>query len=257
MSAGGFHRFSDVDASGQAPEFIAFLDRVRAQPGPMARRARTYDVLALQPGHRVLDAGCGLGDDTRELARIVDPGGEAVGVDVSAELLAEAERRNGLARATFVRAAVDELPFEDGSFDAYRAERLHQHLSDPAAAFAEAARVLRSGGRIAILDQDWGALMFDGDDRPLTRRIQDAFCDSLANGWAGRKLPRQLADAGFAAQSELHPGLAPVAILARAAADAALAAGAVDADEHAAWLAEQATRGLAGFTFVLAWGTKA
>lgn len=256
MSDSGFHRFSDVDQSDQAAELAAFLDRVRAQPASLARRARTYAVLALQPGERVLDAGCGLGDDTRELARIVEPGGEAVGVDLSADLLAEAERRNGAARATFVQAAADELPFEDGSFDAYRAERLHQHLADPAAAVAEAARVLRRGGRIAVLDQDWGTLMFDGDDHALTRRIEDAFCDSVANGWSGRRLRRQLADAGFDAQSELLPGVAPVSILAPAAADAALAAGVIDVDEHAAWLAEQTSRGLAGFTFVLAWGAK-
>lgn len=256
MSDQGFHRFSDVDASDQAAEFAAFLDRVRAQPSAMSRRARTYAVLELRAGQRVLDAGCGLGDDTRELARIVEPGGEAVGVDASAELLAEAERRNGAARATFVHAAVDGLPFDDASFDGYRAERLHQHLDDVPAALAEAARVLRPGARIAILDQDWGALMFDGEDRALTRRIEDAFCDSLANGWSGRRLARQLADAGFDAQRELHPGFAPATILAPAAADAAFRAGVIDEDERSSWLAEQATRGIVGFTFVLAWGPK-
>jgi ubiquinone/menaquinone biosynthesis C-methylase UbiE len=265
VSSWGFHRFSDVDASEQAAEFASFLDRVRALPQAMERRAAAYRSLKLRSGQRVLDAGCGPGDDTRELARLVAPGGEAVGLDLSEALLAEARRRNDTTAATFVRGSVIELPFEDASFDAYRAERLHQHLVDPVAALTEAARVLRPGGRIAIVDQDWDSILIDADDQALTRLIVNAYCDSFANGWSGRRLFRQLVDAGFEVEVEVLPVPPATPDLARtimlpALVGAARAAG-VDDEQLDRWLAEQNARIESGrfflsFAFVLAGGTR-
>jgi len=266
LSSRGFHRFSDVDASEQAAEFVSFLDRVRALPQAMERRARSYRSLRLRPGQRVLEVGCGLGDDARELARLVAPGGEAVGLDLSEALLAEASRRNDATAATFVRGSATELPFEDASFDAYRAERLHQHLADPDSAMAEAARVVRRGGRIAILDQDWESLLVDADDRPLTRRIVNAFCDSFANGCSGRRLYGQLVAAGFDADEvdvlpvpSASPELARTVML-PGLCEAARAAG-VEGEQIDRWLAEQNARIETGrfflsFSFVLASGTR-
>ncbi len=260
----GFHRFSDVDASEQADEFVRFLDTVRALPDALERRGRSYGSLRLRPGQRVLDAGCGVGDDTRELARLVSPGGEAVGIDLSELLLAEAERRNGSVAASFVRGSVTELPFDDASFDAYRSERLHQHLSDPAAAVGEAARVLRRGGRISLLDQDWGSILLDADDRTLTGRILNAFADSFANGWSGRQLPGQLVAAGFDPEIEQLPVVADPEIartrLLPALSEAARAAG-IDEDEVSRWLADQDQRIISGrfflsYSFIHAAGTR-
>lgn len=265
MSSRGFHRFTDVDASEQTAEFVSFLERIRALPQAMERRARAYEQLRLRPGQRVLDAGCGLGEDTRELAQLVAPGGEAVGIDLSEALLAEAGRRNHMSAATFVHGSVTDLPFDDASFDAYRAERLHQHLVAPEAAMAEAARVLRAGGRIAIVDQDWESLLVDAADRALTREIVNAFADSFANGWSGRRLYGQLLDAGFDAEVEVVPVPSASAEIARTVmlpglADAARGAG-VDGEQLDHWLAEQharvdSGRFFAAFSFVLASGTR-
>jgi ubiquinone/menaquinone biosynthesis C-methylase UbiE len=265
VSSRGFHRFSDVDASEQAAEFVSFLDRTRALPEAMERRAFAYQRLRLRPGQRVLDAGCGPGDDTRELAQLVAPGGEAVGIDLSEALLAEANRRNGTGAATFVHGSVTELPFGDASFDAYRAERLHQHLIAPEAAMAEAARVLRRGGRIAIGDADWGSVLVDSEDPALTRTIVDAFCDSFANGWSGRRLYGQLVDAGFDAHVEVLPVPPASPEVARTVMLPALAgaarAAAVDLEQLDRWLAEQhdrieRSRFFLSFSFILASGTR-
>jgi ubiquinone/menaquinone biosynthesis C-methylase UbiE len=94
---------------------------------------------------RVLDIGCGTGRVVDVLAR---RGARAWGVDPSAEMLAEARgcRPPG---GGFKQARAERLPFKDGWFDAAVMRQVVQHL-ELDAAFAEAARVLRPGGRLAI-----------------------------------------------------------------------------------------------------------
>src|SRR5450432_3765500 len=65
------------------------------------------DALALAPGQRVIDIGCGSGSTTLALARVVGPGGEAVGIDIAPAMIAAARKRasaEGVANASFVVA---------------------------------------------------------------------------------------------------------------------------------------------------------
>lgn len=102
---------------------------------------------------RVLDVGCGLAGLLIALAERIPFASPAVGVDVSAELIASAATdvaRAGLdGRITVMSAAATELPFGDGSFDVVFSSHVVKHLDDRALgrAFAEIARVLRPGGR--------------------------------------------------------------------------------------------------------------
>jgi len=97
------------------------------------------------PGARVLDIGCGTGRVVDVLAR---RGVRAWGVDPSAEMLAQARvcRPPG---GGFKEARAERLPFKDGWFDGAVMRQVVQHL-ELEAAFGEAARVLRPGGRLAI-----------------------------------------------------------------------------------------------------------
>ena len=100
-------------------------------------------------GARVLDAGCGTGRFGSELA---ESGLARVwGVDPSPEMLAVARAKTR--RATFKQARVEALPFKDGWFDAAVAW-LVVHLIDRPTAFAELRRVLRPGGRLAVVTFD-------------------------------------------------------------------------------------------------------
>lgn len=158
----------------------------------------SYTLLQLEPGARVLDVGCGMGDDVAQLADRVGPAGRAIGVDLSQKMIAQAQQRHrGLPQSEFQVADASALPFADGSFHACRADRVFQHLARREQALAELIRVLQPGGRLVCIDPDWETLVFDLPDRQLTRKVCAAICDRVKNGWAAHQMARMAADAGL------------------------------------------------------------
>jgi demethylmenaquinone methyltransferase/2-methoxy-6-polyprenyl-1,4-benzoquinol methylase len=112
---------------------------------------RTWRRLAVeavvQPGDRVLDACCGTGDLALAAER---EGGIVTGLDFSAEMLVRARRKSG--SITWVQGDLLALPFEDASFDAATVGFGVRNVADLEAALHELRRVLRPGGRLAILE---------------------------------------------------------------------------------------------------------
>lgn len=100
------------------------------------------DLLDPQPGERILDLGCGTGHLTRAIA---DHGAEAVGVDLSAEMIEQARRH--YPDLSFAVADATHLT-TDVPFDAVFSNAVLHWVSDPAAAIASIAAVLRVGGRL-------------------------------------------------------------------------------------------------------------
>jgi arsenite methyltransferase len=106
----------------------------------------------LVAGERVLDLGSGSGMDVFAAALAVGPHGAVTGVDSTPEQLVEAERVRRDEHVTFRRARIEEMPFEDASFDVVVSNGVVNLSADKPAVFAEAARVLRPGGRLALAD---------------------------------------------------------------------------------------------------------
>lgn len=194
VSAANIADFKDVDAAN-AGALIAYLDAIAERSSDGKRNS--FKSQRLQTGMSVLDAGCGTGDDVRAIAEIVGAAGAVVGVDSSSAMIAEATSRGVPPNARFVQARVEVLPFPSESFDACRAERLFQHVTDPDAAAAELKRVMRPGGTVLAFDPDWETIVIRGGDIRTTQRILRAFRTHIANPKAGRLLEEAFRRASF------------------------------------------------------------
>jgi SAM-dependent methyltransferase len=130
------------------------------QLAPLGRRALA--ALAPRPGESVLDIGCGGGETTLELARLIAPDGTVVGIDRSAAVLMFAQRAaKGCERVRFVQADAQLFPFEPASFDAAFSRFGVMFFADPTAAFINIRRSLSPNGRLAFVC--WRAL----EENPL------------------------------------------------------------------------------------------
>lgn len=113
-------------------------------------KARAGRLLGLAPGQRVLHVGVGTGHDQAQLQEAVAPGGIVVGVDISPVMLGLTHTRTG---ATLIQADARALPVGSASFDRLFSAYLLDLLpsSDLLAQLAEFQRVLRPGGRLALV----------------------------------------------------------------------------------------------------------
>lgn len=234
--------FSNVDATNQAEQFIAFVNRIEHLPHSRESRERSYQLLNGQPGETAVDVGCGTG---RAVAELRERGIHAIGVDISSQMISVAQKR--FPDGDFRIASATSLPFADHSLNLYRSERVYQYLANPEEALHEARRVLAPGGRIVLLDPDADMWAIDADDQETTRILTRALSNTIAGRWIGRRYRSLLLDAGFIdvmvevktgiytdfTQDPLVPSIAKVGV----------ATGALTQKEVDIWLAEQKRRG--------------
>jgi arsenite methyltransferase len=114
-----------------------------------------FDLARIQPGEVVVDLGSGSGTDSFLAARRVGDAGRVIGIDMTDAQLAKARRlaaEHGFANAEFVDARIERLPLLDAFADVVISNGVINLAPDKTAAFAEAARVLRPRGRLALAD---------------------------------------------------------------------------------------------------------
>ena len=133
------------------PTWVAVQSMIDKQIRPLGRLA--MDRAELHAGNRVLDVGCGCGDTTLELAKRVAPGGEVLGVDISAPMLTRAAQQAKAAGITTARFELTDAQTSEfaGHFDLLFSRFGVMFFADPAAAFTNLHSALHAGGRLAFV----------------------------------------------------------------------------------------------------------
>ena len=155
----------------------------------------------IESGQAVVDYGCGPGWLAIELARRVGPEGRIHAVDLNEEFLSRAARHaadEGVAdRVHFHRIDGDRIPLENESVDRVVSKNVLEYVTDLHATLVELRRVLRPGGRLHVVDSDWGMLAVEPFGAERTAELFAAASLAYKTPLIGRKLYGAMRAAGF------------------------------------------------------------
>lgn len=178
----------DATEAAAVPESALLASLGCGNPTALAR---------LEPGEVVLDLGSGGGIDVLLSARRVGPTGRAIGLDFTDEMLElarENQRQAGLTNVEFLRGSIEAIPLPDASVDVIISNCVINLSTDKPRALAEAFRVLRPGGRLAISD-----VVARAPVPPTLRRRVELWVGCVAGALEEQEYRRLLAEAGFEA----------------------------------------------------------
>jgi ubiquinone/menaquinone biosynthesis C-methylase UbiE len=236
--------FNRIDETENPGDFIAFLDTASRNKGIIAMKRRTYELLDAKNGQRILEVGCGTGDDARQIVEKISPAGRLIAVDKSKAVIDEARSRSRWKNDSieFIVGDATNLDLESAIFDACRIERTLIHIAEPATAMSEIVRVLRPGGILVAYEPDLEAYLLDSSYRELTRRILKFWYGQLQCGWVARHLPSLFKDSGFV-NIKVEPramvyDFDMVAMSFHGTLERAIEAGVATVDEVSDWMAD-------------------
>ena len=152
-------------------------------------------VADLNEGETVLDLGSGAGADVLISARRVGPTGRAIGLDMTDEMLELARtnaREAGVENVEFVKGYMEEIPLDDESVDVVLSNCVINLAADKRKVLAEAARVLKAGGRFAVSD-----VIADPDMDRATREDMQQWTGCVAGALTRGQFEAMLADQGL------------------------------------------------------------
>jgi SAM-dependent methyltransferase len=240
--------------AGELENFLEEADRLPAFRVIQGALRRALDP---QPGMRVLDAGCGIGLETARLAA-EHSDTHVTGLDRNAELLGIARQRASGANLEWLEADLAGLALDSESFDAVRTERVLMYVPDLERTLDDLIRVVRPGGRLALFELDYGAIIFApaAAVTGVEERVAAALRASLPQPLAGRRIPGLLTARGLQDVEATPYSFAVSEPVWRRIVGATLTAGGSPDLDVAVWLREQeqaAARGefVAAFTGVL------
>ena len=111
--------------------------------------------LDLRPGEKVLDLGCGRGEETLQAATLVGGEGFAWGLDITPKMIERAQEhaeQSSLKNVKFLRSSMENIPLGDSSLDVVLSNCAINHVADKLAVYLEIQRILKPGGRFVVSD---------------------------------------------------------------------------------------------------------
>jgi ubiquinone/menaquinone biosynthesis C-methylase UbiE len=181
--------FSKVDSSQDPSVFTSCLQTLCSLPYFQDYKKKSFQLLDPREGSRILEVGCGLGQDAMAIARMIGKKGNVVAVDSSQKMIEAACKGPLDAKSVrFCLADACNLPFANGAFDGARADRVLQHISDPRKAFAEMVRIAKHKGKVVVYEPDWGTFIISPGQKEISRTMTQLFGDTFPSGWIGRQL---------------------------------------------------------------------
>jgi ubiquinone/menaquinone biosynthesis C-methylase UbiE len=200
---------SDVtrfDVLPATPDPIGYLDAAAATTVARDIKQRLLARLDVRPGQTVLDVGCGPGTDLGHLVDAAGPTGSVLGIDIDPAMVDAARRRfAGVDQVEVQPGDAHALDLPTASVDRARADRILQHVDDPAQVLTELRRVIRPGGLVGLAEPDWDTLAVDDVDLETSRAFTRFVSGKTRTGTIGRQLTRLATAAGLSVSTvEAH-----------------------------------------------------
>jgi len=190
-----YYRDHWLDVDPERIEGYEEMFRWRPEMAPLLAPAE------IEPGHTVVDYGCGPGMLAIELARRVGERGRVHGVDIN-EVFLERAAKNAAAegfgdRVELHRLEASSLPVEDDSVDRIVCKNVLEYVDDIGATLRDFRRALKPGGRVHAIDSDWGMLVVEPIGAERLSEIFAAASIAYKTPLVGRLLYGLMREAGF------------------------------------------------------------
>ena len=174
------------------------LEKSYQLPDIVQQRQHTLKKLSVKPGEKILDVGCGVGFLSHEIALLTGDSGQVCGVDKNSEMIRHANKRcESLQNTEFSEANAEDLPFSEESFDAACCTQVLLYVNDVSKVLLEIKRILKSTGRIIIVETDWRGVVLNSDYDSITRKIFSAWDATVPSPNLPVRLGSLLLDNGF------------------------------------------------------------
>lgn len=204
-AAGGSCCGDDATADGCCGSDAA--EALEGVTGPSLGCGSPLEHARVRAGETVVDLGSGAGRETILAAKQAGDAGRAIGVDMTPEMIARAREnavRSRTPNAEFVLGEIESMPLPDGSADVVISNCVINLLPDKSAAFREAYRILKPGGRLVLSD------MVSNGPLPATiRQMAEAWAGCIAGAEDVAAYLQQIRDAGFVAVEMLESSSGP------------------------------------------------